>query len=243
MTKPSVGRIVHYRSYGTPGGEYTSQCRAAVIAGVPEGALPYADAEHAEQWDSSAIVCDLVVFNPTGLFFNRCPYERPDGEPRGGTWHWPERVEDQPAGVVEQVTQLAQQIHASRDQIRAVRTAVDGMRITTDPTDPRLTHGPDPADGPPREQADTYLVLSEAERAKGFVRPVRRSYWHTSCGQVTTMDAAIAETYARDPQFYGGTYCVQCGLHRPVGPGGEFYWCDPGSPETQDRTRQPKVGT
>lgn len=94
--QPSVGRIVHYVSYGTPGGEYTSQCRAAIIAGVPEGALPAADAEHAETWDSSALVADLVVLNPTGLFFNRCPYEHPDngpgGNPRGGTWHWPERV-------------------------------------------------------------------------------------------------------------------------------------------------------
>ena len=33
---PSVGRVVHYVSYGTPGGEYTSQCRAAIVAGVPD---------------------------------------------------------------------------------------------------------------------------------------------------------------------------------------------------------------
>jgi hypothetical protein len=93
VPKPSIGRIVHYVSYGTPGGEYTSQCRAAVVAGVPE-----ADETHAEQWGSDAIVADLVVLNPTGLFFNRCPYEHPDngpgGRPRGGTWHWPERVEE-----------------------------------------------------------------------------------------------------------------------------------------------------
>lgn len=31
---PSVGRIVHYVSYGTPGGEYTSECRAAIITEV-----------------------------------------------------------------------------------------------------------------------------------------------------------------------------------------------------------------
>lgn len=34
MTAPSVGRVVHYVSYGTPRGEYTSQCRAAIITEV-----------------------------------------------------------------------------------------------------------------------------------------------------------------------------------------------------------------
>lgn len=117
------------------------------------------------------------------------------------------------------------------------------MSTTTDPQDPRLTHGVDPADGGPVEQADTYLVLSEAERAKGFVRPVRHSYWHTVCGHVTTMSVDIAETYARDPGFYGGTYCATCRQHRPVGPEGEFYWCDQDNLETQAPARQPKVGT
>lgn len=117
------------------------------------------------------------------------------------------------------------------------------MGITSDPNDPRLTHGPDPADGPYREQADTYLVLSEEERAKGFIRPLRNSYWHSTCGRVTTMGAPIAETYARQPDFYGGTYCAHCGHHRPVGPDGEFYWCDPDDIERQQPSRQPKVGT
>lgn len=87
---PTVGRIVHYVSYGTPGGEYTSQCRAAIVAGVPVGALPVADGEHAEERDLDAVVLDLAVLNPTGLFFNRCPQAEDDH--RGGTWHWPERV-------------------------------------------------------------------------------------------------------------------------------------------------------
>ena len=43
-----------------------------------------------------------------------------------------------------------------------------------------------------------YVVLSAEERAKGFVRPVRRSYVHVGCGTVTTMGRALAETYARD---------------------------------------------
>lgn len=95
------------------------------------------------------------------------------------------------------------------------------MGTTTDPTDPRLVRG---NDNTPRPQGDVYLVLSEEERAKGFVRPVRRSYKHTSCGTVTTMGVALAETYARDPKFYGGTYCVHCQMHRPVY---EFTW-EPG---------------
>lgn len=46
---------------------------------------------------------------------------------------------------------------------------------TTDPTDPRLGRGEDSA---PREQNEVYLVLSPEERAKGFVRPLRRAYIH-----------------------------------------------------------------
>lgn len=94
--------------------------------------------------------------------------------------------------------------------------------LVTDPDDPRLTHG---ADDEPTPQAEAYLVLSEAERAKGFVRPVRRSYLHTGatppCGALTTMSQALAETYARQPGFYGATYCVACRMHRPVS---EFVW-------------------
>lgn len=73
-----------------------------------------------------------------------------------------------------------------------------------------------------------YVVLSEAERAKGFVRPVRRSYRHVTCGVVTTMGVALAETYARDPWFYSGTFCCGCGKHFPVGDDGEFVWTDGG---------------
>lgn len=122
-----------------------------------------------------------------------------------------------------------------------------------------------------------YIVLTEAERANGFVRPVRRSYKHVNvprignplrdltpeeherydrfgyvkfetyveppgacdgrywtqaqldaigkgCGTVTTMGQALAETYARDPSFYGATYCCGCNKHLPVGAGGEFDW-------------------
>lgn len=117
-----------------------------------------------------------------------------------------------------------------------------------------------------------YVVLSEEERAKGFIRPIRYSYRHvgarpkypllpltdeqkdrvgdqykfyeeypksespkvgrywteqelnSGCGTVTTMNKSIAETYARDPHFYGGTFCAHCLQHFKVGENGEFVW-------------------
>jgi hypothetical protein len=91
--KPSVGRIVHYVSYGTPGGEYKSECRAAIVTEVPTGV-------------ASPQAVGLCVLNPTGQFFNRSvPYhegdaardhaggEVPGKSYRGGSWHWPERTE------------------------------------------------------------------------------------------------------------------------------------------------------
>lgn len=79
--------------------------------------------------------------------------------------------------------------------------------------------------GPDGQQRD-YIVLSAQERAQGFVRPVRRSYVHEKCGGVTVMGQPIAETYARNPSFYGATFCVHCRNHFPVGPDGEFVWED-----------------
>lgn len=92
---PSVCRMVHYVSYGTPGGEYSRACRAAVVTEV----VPVA---------RGSMTCgiSLCVLNPEGLLFNRnVPYS--EGEPlkpgedraslcgsrdyAGGTWHWPAR--------------------------------------------------------------------------------------------------------------------------------------------------------
>lgn len=78
--KPSVGQVVHYVSYGTPGGEYASQCRAATITEV-----------NIEE----PLQVGLCVQNPTGLFFHSLAAGgcfADEGEKRGGTWHWPERV-------------------------------------------------------------------------------------------------------------------------------------------------------
>lgn len=119
-------------------------------------------------------------------------------------------------------------------------------------------------------QHEAYWVLSAEERAKGFVRPVRRTYRHvgirptyplrdltdeenrgpdvgyvkyeqypegascigrfwtqaqleSGCGTETTMSQDIAETYARDPKYYGATFCCRCGKHIRVE---EFVWAD-----------------
>lgn len=68
---PTVGRIVHYQAYGTPGGEFKSVPRAAIIAGVH---------------DDGQI--DVVVFNPQGLFFNTVKLV---DEPTPGCANWPPR--------------------------------------------------------------------------------------------------------------------------------------------------------
>ena len=97
---------------------------------------------------------------------------------------------------------------------RTQRTLTDGSPVTPDHREI------DPQTG----MQKGYVVLSAEERAKGFVRPVRRSYRHLTCGSVTTMGQALAETYARDPAFYSGTFCVACGSHFPVGDDGQFVW-------------------
>jgi hypothetical protein len=80
----------------------------------------------------------------------------------------------------------------------------------------------DPTTGMHRD----YWVLSQDERAKGFIRPVRDRYRHEVCKSVTTMGIGLAETYARDPYFYGSTFCVACRGHYRVGINGEFVWLD-----------------
>lgn len=41
------------------------------------------------------------------------------------------------------------------------------------------------------------------------------------CNGKTTIAQNIAETYARDPKFYDGTFCAVCKEHFPLG---EFVW-------------------
>jgi hypothetical protein len=80
MEHPSVGRIVHYVAYGTPGGEFPAGvCRAAIVTEIYQPSDGY-----------PVDAVGLCAVNPTGLFFNRGI--APDGAKRPGTWHWPERV-------------------------------------------------------------------------------------------------------------------------------------------------------
>lgn len=98
------------------------------------------------------------------------------------------------------------------------------------PPEPGYEHAPAPAPvDPATGQHKAYWILSDEERGKGFVRPVRRSYKHLVCGTVTRMGDKIAETYAREPTFYGSTFCVECRNHFPVGSLGQFVWTDDGS--------------
>lgn len=110
----------------------------------------------------------------------------------------------------------------------------------------QLTDGsPVPADGShanlrPDGQQEGYVVLSPEERAQGFVKPLRASYIHTgahpkmagriliqpdrdACGTITRMGISIAETYAREPSFYSGTFCASCKKHFKLT---EFRWLD-----------------
>lgn len=84
------------------------------------------------------------------------------------------------------------------------------MGAVTDPSDEGLRKIR------PDGQQENYLVLSAEERAKGFVRPLRSSYRHLACTGITSMGPALSETYARNPKFYGGTFCCNCGEHFPL---------------------------
>ncbi|QJD49579.1 hypothetical protein HWD32_gp01 [Gordonia phage Secretariat] len=83
--KPTIGRIVHYHSHGTPNGEYPQAPHAAIITAVyPAGivGLP----------NNGVVYVGLCILHPTGWFFNQMvPYS---DEPVPGSWSWPPHVED-----------------------------------------------------------------------------------------------------------------------------------------------------
>lgn len=112
--KPTVGDVVHYQSYGTPGGEYLPEPRAAIITEVKyiadtdalkglDGVIEmegngskfiqsFAGREfvtHIEDLPKKVLV-SVCVLNPTGMFFNtQLPYAE---EPTPGHWNWPPAV-------------------------------------------------------------------------------------------------------------------------------------------------------
>lgn len=95
--------------------------------------------------------------------------------------------------------------------------------------------------GPPKPKGKLRdLTDEEKEKYEGFGyakfeeypedRAVLGTYWTQErlnrcergfCNCLTTMGESIAETYARDPRFYGSTYCAACRAHFPVN---EFIW-------------------
>lgn len=68
--KPTIGRIVWYMKYGTPGGEHKPEPSPAIITKVED------DGE----------TCHLFVMNPSGCYFNKTPFSQ---EPKPGCWSWP----------------------------------------------------------------------------------------------------------------------------------------------------------
>lgn len=79
MPTPSIGRIVHYQSYGTPNGEYVPEVRAAIITAV-----------QTEEFGEGYVA--LAILNPTGLFFKNDGVKYAE-EYKPGCWSWPPRVE------------------------------------------------------------------------------------------------------------------------------------------------------
>ena len=77
MSGLTVGRMVHYVAYGTPGGEYAAGAhRAAVIVELADDTNPSIEG-----------TVTLLVFNPTGIHFHAdTPFNDTTKTP--GTWHW-----------------------------------------------------------------------------------------------------------------------------------------------------------
>ncbi|MET7457711.1 hypothetical protein ABZT03_38850 [Streptomyces sp. NPDC005574] len=86
-----MGRVVHYRSFGTPGGEYASECRAAVVTEVPQY-LTQEPMDGCPNGTDGEWIASLAVLGPSGTFFDRNVRQDEDSRD-GGTWHWPERTD------------------------------------------------------------------------------------------------------------------------------------------------------
>lgn len=70
-------------------------------------------------------------------------------------------------------------------------------------------------------QYENHPTLDEGD----FKKPIRIEYIHNECGETTRIGQYIAESFARDPDYYTKTFCVHCGDYYPVG---EFRWAEDG---------------
>ena len=145
--------------------------------------------------------------------------------PLGPNPHQDEGLERDRERMVQQIIDAAKE---PPPVDRSCRVLVSGDPVPEDYSHTELK---------PNGQQKDYVVLCESERAKGFVRPYRDAYRHLKCGKITTMSRSIAETYARDPTFYTGTFCTTCRDYFPIGENGEFTWYE------MNGTEGPKVGT
>jgi hypothetical protein len=67
------------------------------------------------------------------------------------------------------------------------------------------------------ECAGQFFTVSGYDQADIILKDHRKG----GCGVETRMSQDLSETYARDLEFYGATFCVGCNKHLPVG---EFVW-------------------
>lgn len=101
--------------------------------------------------------------------------------------------------------------------------------MTDTPADKPFDYGKKLPDG----QHERHPVKDDGK----FIRPIRTAYMHEKCSTITHAPEKVAETIARDPQFYGKMSCAHCGEYFRCGGFGEFVWLD-----ENDRPSAVKVG-
>lgn len=89
--------------------------------------------------------------------------------------------------------------------------------MTDDPPPEDFDYGERKEDG----QFENYPTTDEGD----FVQSVRDTYVHEECGTSTTMLGDLPESIARNPTYYGKTFCTTCGKHVPVE---EVHWEEDG---------------
>jgi hypothetical protein len=75
--------------------------------------------------------------------------------------------------------------------------------------------------GKPKSLTEGVIFCSMEPGHDGECVQFRSGPIPVGCRTVTTMGRDLSETYARDPSFYGATFCCGCNRHLPVS---EFVW-------------------